>query len=273
MKKIAALLSVFAFLLSVNAGNCIQEQTSASVKAAAGTTQVKSANTLGAPAVAKTSLKAEPTKQDLKYEELYNNLSFTNDQKSQAKELRTKQDEKITPLNQQLRDKKREISAVNRSELTTKEQEKKIAALEKDIKKLRKQISAIKKEGKNEFDTLLTLEQKVSYKELNEKNKIEFVPVKSFNENKKVCPTCRVGGCAPECEQGCPDNCPEKCPCRKMHSKKCSDKCSASDGKRSSKFCPFGCPKGCPKNCDDSCRCKRHHKESTCPATCPEETE
>ena len=106
-------------------------------------------------------------------------LGLTEEQKVQAKELRKQGFEKMKPVMDQIRQKKRELRTLEESGTVSDANKK---ALEKDLKALKKDADKIRKQNMEEFESILTKEQKETLKQMKKEGR------KNFERKHKHCP-------------------------------------------------------------------------------------
>ena len=110
--------------------------------------------------------------------EFENKLKLTDEQKAQAKEIRLKGHEEMKPIMEQMKAKKIEFDTVKKDgSLTVAEQTEKLNALRAEMKTLRKQAKDLRIKNMQEFESILTSEQKETLqkikKEHHEKMKLK----------------------------------------------------------------------------------------------------
>lgn len=101
-------------------------------------------------------------------------LGLTEEQKAQARELRIKGHEKMKPIMDQIRDKKKEAEMVKMSRIAIRDQEARLAVIDAELKKLEKQAMEIRKSNFKEFESILTREQKRTLKQMKKEGKQRF---------------------------------------------------------------------------------------------------
>lgn len=93
-------------------------------------------------------------------------LGLTEEQKIKAREMRKQGFEKIKPVIDQIREKKKEAEMVKLSRISVQAQEEKLAVIDEEIKVLEKQAMEIRKQNMKEFESILTAEQKKILKKM-----------------------------------------------------------------------------------------------------------
>ena len=101
-------------------------------------------------------------------------LKLTDEQKAKAKDIRMQGHEKIKPVFEQIKAKKDEIKTIKSSNLSAAEQEKKIASLKADIKKLKIEAKKIRQENMQEFEAILTPDQKTEFEKIKQEGRENF---------------------------------------------------------------------------------------------------
>lgn len=102
-------------------------------------------------------------------------LSLTEAQKAQAKELRMKGHDKIKPVMEKMKAKHEQIRKIEEDTALTAEQKaKKTEALKADMKKLKGQAKTIRQENMKEFEALLTDEQKAKFEQIKQEGREKF---------------------------------------------------------------------------------------------------
>ncbi len=101
-------------------------------------------------------------------------LGLTEEQKAQARELRIKGHEKMKPIMDQIRDKKKEAEMVKMSRIAIRDQEARLAVIDAELRKLEKQAMEIRKSNFKEFESILTREQKRTLKQMKKEGKQRF---------------------------------------------------------------------------------------------------
>ena len=109
-------------------------------------------------------------------------LGLTEEQKVQARELRKQGFEKMKPVMDEIKAKRKEAVSVKKSNLAPKAQEEKLVQIDKDIKALEKQAHEIRKANMKEFESILTKEQQKTLKQMKKEGRDNF---------KKNHPKCR----------------------------------------------------------------------------------
>lgn len=93
-------------------------------------------------------------------------LGLTEEQKAQAREFRKQGFERIKPVIDELKAKKKEAEMVKLSRMAVQAQEEKLAVIDEEIKVLEKQIMEIRKQNMKEFESILTPKQRKILKEM-----------------------------------------------------------------------------------------------------------
>jgi Spy/CpxP family protein refolding chaperone len=101
-------------------------------------------------------------------------LGLTEEQIQKSKELRFEGREKIKPVIEEIRAKESAKELVRNSTLDVKKQEEKLNSLNADLKMLRKQAHDIRVENMKEFESILTVEQRKTLKEMKQEGRQEF---------------------------------------------------------------------------------------------------
>ena len=101
-------------------------------------------------------------------------LGLTEDQKTQARELRKQGFEKMKPVMEELKAKKQEARTIRKSNMAVKDQSEQLKAIDKDVKKLEKQAREIRKENMKEFEAILTKDQQKTLKEMKAEGRKNF---------------------------------------------------------------------------------------------------
>lgn len=117
-------------------------------------------------------------------------LGLTEEQKSQARELRKKGHERMQPVIQQIKAKHQEARMVKLSRISIQEQEAKLAVIDNELKVLEKKIKQIRKQNMKEFESILTTEQRKTLKNMkkegrkhyNEAHRPPHPPMEAFQE-------------------------------------------------------------------------------------------
>ena len=91
-------------------------------------------------------------------------LKLTDEQKIKIKEQRTKSFEKIKPIMNQIKQKKKEVAEIKNSDMANDVKEEKLNKLDSEIKDLSKQARSIRKQNMKDFESILTKEQKETLK-------------------------------------------------------------------------------------------------------------
>lgn len=159
MKKTLILAGICTFLLSSTMSIATAADTSTQIKPKCNCTQ---------------NYKKEMKRPPHKGPNLEERLKLTDEQKSQAKEIRMQGHEKIKPVFEQIKAKKQEIKTVKDSNLSDTEKEKKIAPLKADIKKLKIEAKKIRQENMKDFEAILTPSQKTEFEKIKQEGRENF---------------------------------------------------------------------------------------------------
>ncbi len=125
-------------------------------------------------------IKTPPTKEEMMAKRqareaaLEQKLGLTEEQKVKAKEIRMQGHEKLKPIFDQIRNKKKEAEMVKLSRIATWAQEEKLAKIDKEIQDLKKQANEIRKENMKEFESILTKDQKKILKQMKKEGRKKF---------------------------------------------------------------------------------------------------
>lgn len=111
-------------------------------------------------------------------------LNLTDAQKAKAKANRIKGRKEMKPIMDEIRAKKEAVLDVMDSDLSQEEQQLKIKDLQNDIKKLHEKANAVRKNNMNEFEKILTKEQKAKF----EKMKKEHEPAGRCKKCERMMP-------------------------------------------------------------------------------------
>ena len=109
-------------------------------------------------------------------------LGLTEAQKVQAKELRKQGFEKIKPVMDEIRQKRLEARKIKQSDISTAEREEKLTVIDKDLQELHKKAGKIRKQNMNDFESILTKDQKKTLKNMKKEGR------KKFEKGRKHCP-------------------------------------------------------------------------------------
>ena len=101
-------------------------------------------------------------------------LGLTEVQKLKARELRKAGHEKMKPVMDDLRAKKREAESIRNSKLTVAEQEEKLTVIDKDIATLEKKAAEIRKQNMQDFEAILTKDQRKTLKQMKKDGREKF---------------------------------------------------------------------------------------------------
>lgn len=101
-------------------------------------------------------------------------LGLTEEQKTQARELRKQGFIKMRPVMEQIKVKKQEAAALRNSDTALKDQSEQLKAIDKDVKKLEKVAREIRKANMKEFEAILTNDQKKILKEMKAEGRKNF---------------------------------------------------------------------------------------------------
>lgn len=101
-------------------------------------------------------------------------LQLTEEQKVQARELRIKGHERMKPVMDQIKEKRKEAEMVKLSRIAVQAQEEKLAVIEAEIKELEKQAMEIRKANFKKFESILTPKQKRILKQMKKEGKKRY---------------------------------------------------------------------------------------------------
>lgn len=93
-------------------------------------------------------------------------LGLSEEQKIEARALRKQGFERIKPVIDQIREKKKEAEMVKLSRIAVQAQEEKLAVIDEELKVLEKKAMEIRKQNMKEFESILTPKQKKILKEM-----------------------------------------------------------------------------------------------------------
>ena len=114
-----------------------------------------------------------------------NDLKLTDEQKAKAKALREAEAEKIKPILDQIKVKHDEMKQVFDKKLTLKERQEELAPIRKDLFELKKQIRDIKRQGKKDFEAILTKKQLKKLEKIKKEHKEEFKEFKKSRMSRR----------------------------------------------------------------------------------------
>ena len=114
------------------------------------------------------AVKKAPPKMD------FAKLNLTDEQKVKAREIRMNGHKEIVPLFQELKTKKDQKRAIMNDTTTTDKQLKQIKELNDDIFALKHQIHQVQRKNAQEFESILTDEQKQTLKQMKADARKEF---------------------------------------------------------------------------------------------------
>jgi len=109
-----------------------------------------------------------------KREEFESRLQLTDKQKEQAKVIREKGREEIKPVMDKIKAKYEEIQTVKRSRITVEAQNERINALNEEISALKKYAGELRKKNMEEFENILTRNQKKELTKMKEEGRKKF---------------------------------------------------------------------------------------------------
>lgn len=109
-----------------------------------------------------------------KIQKLEKDLKLTAEQKAQAKALREAEAEKIKPILEQIKVKHQEMQQIFDTKLTFKERQEQLTPVRKDLFELKKQIRDIKRQGRKDFEAILTTKQLKKLEKIKKQHKEEF---------------------------------------------------------------------------------------------------
>ena len=101
-------------------------------------------------------------------------LGLTEVQKLKARELRKAGHEKMKHVMDELRAKKQEAAKIRNSNLTVAEQEAQLTVIDKDIAALEKKAAEIRKQNMQDFESILTKDQRKTLKEMKKEGRDKF---------------------------------------------------------------------------------------------------
>lgn len=108
-------------------------------------------------------------------------LGLTDEQKTQARELRKQGFEKMKPVMEQIKAKRQEAHAVKQSKISVEAQEEKLIVIDKELQELEKQASAIRKQNMKDFESILTGTQKKTLKNMKKEGREKFERERRLN--------------------------------------------------------------------------------------------
>lgn len=101
-------------------------------------------------------------------------LGLTEEQKIKAREQRKQGFEKIKPVIDQIREKKKEAEMVKLSRIAVQAQEEKLAVIDQEIKALEKQAMEIRRQNMKDFESILTAKQRKTLKEMKKEGRKHY---------------------------------------------------------------------------------------------------
>ena len=101
-------------------------------------------------------------------------LGLTEVQKLKVREHRKQSFEKMKPVMDKIKNKHKEAEVLQRSNLSIKEKEERLAIIDKEIKELEKEANSIRKQNMKDFESILTLKQKKILKEMKKNGRKDF---------------------------------------------------------------------------------------------------
>jgi len=101
-------------------------------------------------------------------------LNLTEEQKAKAKEIRENTREQMKPILDKIAEKYREQKAIMDKKLTAEERQKELAPIRKEIRELRGEMHKIRKQGKEDFEAILTSKQVKQLNKMKENARKEF---------------------------------------------------------------------------------------------------
>lgn len=114
-----------------------------------------------------------PSREDMK-KQFEQRLNLTEKQKEKAKKINEKGREKMQPLFREIGLKHQELKKVRTSELTEEEKNKKIEQLRVEIRELDKKARDLRKKNSEEFEKILTKEQKAELEKMKTEGRQRF---------------------------------------------------------------------------------------------------
>lgn len=130
------------------------------------------ATSAGTPAT-NNSVQKMPTKEQMK-QKFEKRLNLTEKQKEKAKIIHQKGREQMKPVMDQIMAKHQEIEAVQKTKMTEKAQQEKIAEINLQIRELDKKANEIRKANSQEFESILTKKQKNELAKMKAEGRAEF---------------------------------------------------------------------------------------------------
>lgn len=112
------------------------------------------------------------------HEEFEKRLNLTEEQKALAKAQREASREKIKPIIEQIKSKKAEIEAVQKTRMAQQAIDERVAELQGEIQTLRKQAHEIRKENMKAFEATLTEDQKKELQKMKDEGRKHFEKMK-----------------------------------------------------------------------------------------------
>lgn len=117
-------------------------------------------------------------------------LQLTEEQKAQAKAIRLKGHEEMKPIFEQMKAKKTQIDTIKKSSITEEEKAQQIAPVKKELKALKQQARDLRIKNMQEFESILTADQKKTLAKMKKEGK------KNFKKHHPKRPPCN---CKPKC--------------------------------------------------------------------------
>ncbi len=112
-------------------------------------------------------------------------LKLTDEQKAQAKEIRLKGHEEMKPIMEKMKAKKAEIEKIKAGEGTYDEKTIQIRKVHKEMKLLGKEVRALRIKNMQEFEAILTPEQKQTLEKMKKEGR------KNFKKHHQKRPPCK----------------------------------------------------------------------------------
>lgn len=111
-------------------------------------------------------------------------LNLSEEQKAKAHEIRMEGREKMKPVFEKIKAKHQEIKEVQQSNLSQEEKTKKLTTLKKDMKQLKREIRKISNENTQEFEAILTPEQKAKFEKIKQDARARHQQMKKNRANR-----------------------------------------------------------------------------------------
>ena len=114
-----------------------------------------------------------PSKQEMK-QKFEERLNLTEKQKTQAKKIHEKGKTQMEPIMEKIQAKREEMQALKTSELTLEEKTQTYKQLRTELQTLDKKAQEIRKKNSEEFEKILTKEQKEELAKMKEEGRAKF---------------------------------------------------------------------------------------------------